>query len=270
MWRDGLDRAVGSLPSGSYSPGVPPTARPHGPVVLPGVSLTWRVTAGEDGPPVVALHGMCSSAATWDRFAARLADCGRTTLALDLRGHGGSPRPGTYACSAMRDDVLAFLDTQRISQVDLLGHSLGGHVAVLVAQAQPRRVRRLVVEDASPPPASPHDAALATSRQRIALAAQSLLLLGHVRAFDVRMTRSVLTEVLATPDPVWWAALARITATTMLVSGGDTSHVSAARLVRVVDQVPDCRLVTVTGAGHRVHSKHPEQFAQAVLPFLTA
>lgn len=173
----------------------------HG--ALAEVTLAWRETAADDDVPVVALHGMCSTSATWDGVAARLTEHGRRTIAVDLRGHGGSSRPGMYACSAMRDDVLAFLNDRGLQQVDLLGHSLGGHVSFLVAQHSPHRVRRLVVEDASPPPASSHDPAISTRRQRALLTGQSLLLLSRARQFDLRPTRPVLTEVLLTPDPGW-------------------------------------------------------------------
>ena len=236
---------------------------------LPGVALAWRETGPEDAVPVVALHGMCSTGATWDRVGARLAEHGRRTIALDLRGHGGSSRPGAYACSAMRDDVLAFLDERALARVDLLGHSLGGHVAVLVAQHSPHRVRRLVVEDASPPPASREDLAIGTRRQRAVLAGQSLLMLSRVRRFDVRMVRPVLTEVLATPDPGWWAALGSVSAQALLVSGGSTSHVSAARQARVAAELAHGRLERVPEAGHRVHSRHLDRFCQVVLPALT-
>ncbi|WP_340289247.1 alpha/beta fold hydrolase [Aquipuribacter hungaricus] len=243
-----------------------------GVVALSGVRLAWRETAvdAHEDVPVVALHGMCSTAATWDQVAARLAGQGRRTIALDLRGHGGSSRPGSYTCAAMRDDVLAFLDDRGLQQVDLLGHSLGGHVAMLLAQHSPHRVRRLVVEDASPPPASMQDSALRTRRQRAALTGQSLLLLSRARRFDVRMVRPVLTEVLRTPDPAWWAALPHVAAPTLLVGGGRTSHVSTARQQRVADRLPSATLVLVAEAGHRVHSKHLERFCDFVLPTLTS
>ena len=247
-----------------------------GTAVLPGVSLVWRETApldvlgsAPDGDvPVVALHGICSTAATWDGVAARLAEHGRRTIAPDLRGHGGSSRTTTYACSAMRDDVLAFLDDRGLQQIDLLGHSLGGHVAMLLARHSPDLVRRLVLEDASPPPSDPRDPALSTRRQRAVLAGQSLLLVSRLRRFDVRMTRPVLTEVLRTPDPAWWAALPSVTAPTLLVGGGRTSHVSTARRQRVADLLTFGALVDIPEAGHRVHSKHLDRFCETVLPTL--
>jgi len=253
---------------------VPPDdpAFERGTAELTEVSLAWRATGlpteATGAVPILALHGMCSGATTWDRFGVAAARSGRRVVALDLRGHGSSSRPGRCTCRAMRDDVIAFLDHEALERVDLVGHSLGGHVGTLVAQRQPDRVRRLVLEDISPPPEGPHDLALQTARQRVTLAAQSALLLTRARRFDVRMARPVLVEVLATPDPQWWAALPGMAAPTLLVGGGDSSHLSGKRLARLVQQMPDCQLVTVAGAGHRVHSRRPEQFVAAVLPFL--
>ena len=59
------------------------------------VRLAHRVTDGPAGPPVVLLHGLGETAGTWERFALELAGS-RTSIALDLRGHGASPRPGVY------------------------------------------------------------------------------------------------------------------------------------------------------------------------------
>lgn len=248
----------------------PPSFQPAGTTALAGVRLGWRTTNVDDAVPVVALHGMCSTSATWDRVAARLAERGRRTIALDLRGHGRSSRPGTYPCSQMRDDVLAFLDDAGLQQVDLLGHSLGAHVAMLVAQHAPHRVRRLVLEDVPPPPASAEDSTIGTRRQRAVLAAQSLLLLSQLRRFDVRMTRPVLTELLVTPDPAWWAALASVEAMTLLINGGSGSHVSTARQRQVAALLPRATIQTLPEAGHRIHSKHLDRFCELVLPMLTA
>lgn len=127
----------------------------------------------------------------------------------------------------------------------------------------------VVVEDASPPPASRHDAALGTRRQRAVLARQSLLMLTRMHRFDVRMARPVLREVLLTPDPGWWAGLPSITATTLLVAGGSTSHVSSARQRRVAALLPLGTFASVPEAGHRIHSKHLDRFCELVLPALT-
>jgi len=113
------------------------------------VTLAFREAGGSGGVPVVLLHAQGSTAGTWDAFVARVD---RRVLALDLRGHGESSWAKKYSLELMCEDVLGFLDAKGIAQADLVGHSMGGRVAVLVAQRQPGRVRRLVVEDAPPPP----------------------------------------------------------------------------------------------------------------------
>jgi 3-oxoadipate enol-lactonase len=101
-------------------------------------------------PPVVLLHALGSSAATWTTFAAGLS---RVSIALDLPGHGTAPRTGDYSFAAMADHVLAALAGH--TEVDLVGHSMGGAVAQHVAMRAPGLVRRMVIEDAAPPPHEP-------------------------------------------------------------------------------------------------------------------
>jgi pimeloyl-ACP methyl ester carboxylesterase len=227
----------------------------HGELAVGDVTLAFREIGGDRGVPVVLLHALGSGAATWDGFAARLAARGRRVIALDLRGHGASSWTETYSLAAMRDDVLGFLDGRGIDRADLVGHSMGGAVAVLVAQRAPGRVRRLVVEDAPPPPDVPGEPVGPVTEP------------ADPPPFDWRLIEPVITE-FRTPDPGWWDTLPAISAPTLLVSGGPSSHVPVAALVRMSRAVRDCRLVTVEDAGHRVHSVKPDEFWSAVSPFL--
>ncbi|HEV7711637.1 MAG TPA: alpha/beta fold hydrolase, partial [Asanoa sp.] len=105
--------------------------------------------------PVVLLHGGGSSAATWDRFAAALVAAGRRTIAVDLRGHGGSSRAASYPLAGFADDITGLLDGLGLDRVALVGHSLGAHAASLVAQRQPDRVTHLVLEEPPVPSRGP-------------------------------------------------------------------------------------------------------------------
>lgn len=177
----------------------------------------------------------------------------RRVHALDLRGHGRSswPGPGAYGLESMRDDVLRVLDRLGLEQVDLLGHSLGGIVAYLCAQQQPRRVRRLVLEDiGTPVPRSP------TTPERPD---------GDLD-FDWDMVLAVRAQI-DRPDPAWAAGLARITARTLVIGGGPDSHVPQDGVADLARRVPDARLVTIP-AGHLVHRAEPDRFTHEVLAFL--
>jgi pimeloyl-ACP methyl ester carboxylesterase len=237
----------------------------HGVVDLDGVRVAYRETGPADGTPVVALHGMISRAATWDGVAAELAARGRRVIAVDLRGHGRSSRPGRYHPSLMADDVVGLVDRLGVPRFDLLGHSLGGYVAVLVAARWPGRVERLVLEDMPAPPDGRSPAPTVPGRARLLI--RNLFVLAHVRRFDVRMAGPTIAH-LRTPDPQWWADLPRITARTLLIGGGPTSHLPTGPHQAVSAAVPDGRLVVIDGAGHRVHSLRPTEFAAVAVPFL--
>jgi esterase len=140
-------------------------------------------------------------------------------------------------------------------------------VATLVAQEHPELVRRLVVEDVSPPPQHQADSALPTRRERLTFALQSSLLLTRWRRFDLCMVRPVLDEIVLAPNPTWWQRLPSIAAPTLLVRG-EHGQMAADRAAAVASLLPDCSTVTIAGARHRVHSQHLDEFALPVLEFL--
>ncbi|OBZ16241.1 alpha/beta hydrolase [Bacillus sp. FJAT-27264] len=92
------------------------------------------------GEVIVLLHGFCGSAEYWEKVIPRLSSSYRV-IAPDLRGHGESDAPlGAYTIESMSGDVLALLDSLELSKVTLLGHSLGGYVALSFAQRYASRL----------------------------------------------------------------------------------------------------------------------------------
>lgn len=115
------------------------------------VRLSCSISGDPDAAPLVLLHALGEDSRDWDGVVAELGRH-RRLYALDPRGHGDSDWPGEYSYPLLRDDVLAAMDSLGLATVDLLGHSTGALVACLVAEAQPARVRMLVLEDAAPLP----------------------------------------------------------------------------------------------------------------------
>ncbi|HEX6353564.1 alpha/beta fold hydrolase [Actinophytocola sp.] len=216
------------------------------------ITLGHTTGGASDGPPVVLLHALGESARTWSAFAAQLP---RRSIALDLRGHGTSPRPGDYSFATMADDVLAFLDSQGLDEADLVGHSLGGAVGMHVAMRAPGRIPRLVVEDIAPPPHEP------VPLPEVADAPDEPV------DFDWAVVKAI-RHLIRTPDPAWWAGLAHITADTLWLAGGPPSHVDQARLRAAAAKMPSARVVEIP-VGHHIHSEAPDEFAAAVISFLT-
>jgi pimeloyl-ACP methyl ester carboxylesterase len=217
------------------------------------VDIAYRETGCPDGSPVVLLHAMASRGGTWRRLAAALND--RRVIMPDLRGHGRSSRTADYPLAGFRDDIVGLLDELGLDRVDLVGHCVGGRVAAMIALESPARVRRLVLEDTPPPP---HEPGLPAQRSPARLLAW--------RAFDRAMVPSVLTQ-FATPDPYWWSRLPAVVAPTLLVHGGPRSHVRLDHVTEMTRRLPHGWLVAIA-AGHRVHSRCPNQFRDVVVPFL--
>ncbi|MCH0543049.1 alpha/beta fold hydrolase [Streptomyces sp. MUM 203J] len=219
-------------------------------VAVGGVRLAYQVSGPPDAPPLVLLHALGEEAGDWAPVTPALA-LDRRVYALDLRGHGRSDWPGDYSLELMRDDVLGFLDALGLDRVDLIGHSLGGAVAYLLAQERPGRVRRLVLED----PPAPRPRRPSTPERP-----------AGEPGFDWDMVLAVKSQ-LDTPDPAWSARLADITAPTLVVAGGPLSHVPQEGLADLARRVPRGRLVTVP-AGHLIHRTEPERFSDLAGAFL--
>src|SRR5487761_2645200 len=118
------------------------------------------------GPPVLILHGLFGSAGNWTAVARLLADrfC---VYALDLRNHGASPWAERMDYPATAEDVAAFIASRGLRSVAIIGHSLGGKVAMTLALTAPQTVQRLVVDDIAPAPRPPTHATYAEAMRAL-------------------------------------------------------------------------------------------------------
>ncbi|GHD46746.1 alpha/beta hydrolase [Streptomyces mirabilis] len=215
-----------------------------------GVRLVCQVWGQESAAPLVLLHALGENSTDWAEVMPALAR-GRRVYALDLRGHGRSDWPGEYSLALMRADVLRFLDVLGLGTVDLIGHSMGGIVAYLLAQERPERVSRLVLEDVPVP--RPREKTTPTRPD------------GEL-TFDWDMVVAIRRQIDA-PDPAWLEGLSRITADTLVLAGGPASHVPQDGIAELARRVPGGRVVTIP-VGHLIHSAAPQQFTEAVCAFL--
>lgn len=235
--------------------------------------LAVRVAGEPDrGVPVVLVHGMASDHSTWRPLAAALRREGRDVISVDLRGHGRSGRPdGTYRLDDFRDDLVYVLDNLGIHMADVVGHSLGAHTALRLAMYEPSRVRRLVLEEVPPMPRDEADLSEGiTMRATLGEQVRGLLALARnplpVIRFDGRMGDEIVAE-FDVCAPQWWSELPRVSATTMVISGGEKSFLPPRHLQSVSEALPDSRFVTID-AGHSVHRDRRSEFIRRVEEFL--
>ena len=102
-----------------------------------------------NGPPLMVLHGLFGSSSNWRGVARQLAPT-HTVHSVDLRNHGSSPWADTMDYGDMAGDVLQLMDRLGLKQPAVLGHSMGGKVAMALALRHPQRLSRLVVVDIAP------------------------------------------------------------------------------------------------------------------------
>jgi len=113
-----------------------PDAQPSQRILRDGVGLAYT-DIGDGAPPIVAIHGLCDSLEVMAPLAVHMADRHRV-VSVDLRGHGASDAPeGEYTIETLADDVAAACDHREIDDVIVVGHSLGGAVAVQLAASRP-------------------------------------------------------------------------------------------------------------------------------------
>jgi pimeloyl-ACP methyl ester carboxylesterase len=113
------------------------------------MSLDLAYTEHGSGPPVVILHGLLGSARNWTSIAERLAGTHRV-LAVDLRNHGSSPWADAMSYEAMAEDVAALVARLGLASPAVVGHSMGGKVAMQLALRHGDAVARLAVVDIAP------------------------------------------------------------------------------------------------------------------------
>ncbi len=265
-----------------------------------GLTLHYVEWGAPHSKPLVLLHGLTGHARTWDRLALELAPRFRV-LALDQRGHGDSdPAPDAdYRVGTMAGDLTAFVDRLGLGTFTLVGLSMGGRVAIAYAGGNSARIERLVIVDIGP---EIDLAGLARILETITGTPERLESEGQALEYARRANpryeeaelRHRLTHALRRApdgtltwkydralrdmmrgggrrDPIdLWEPLERITCPTLVVRGAESDILSPEIAKKMVERLPNARLVEVPGAGHSVPGDRPDEFARVLRTFLDA
>jgi pimeloyl-ACP methyl ester carboxylesterase len=260
--------------------------------VVRGLRFHFLEWGNEDSPPVLLLHGGNQSAHSWDLVSLHLSDRYHV-FALDQRGHGDSEwtRDVDYSIGAKADDAVAFLADQGLKAPIIIGHSMGGMVAMRMVLSDPRITKALVLVDVGPE-LSPKGTEIVhkfivsnvefddleefldnvvkydtfRSREHIARTVKYNMLRRADGKYVSKVDhRRVSAPAEASPS---LAATAGIACPTLVVRGGESVVLEADAAERFVAGLPDGSLVTVPGAGHNVHSANTPGFLSATGPFL--
>jgi pimeloyl-ACP methyl ester carboxylesterase len=255
-----------------------------------GAAMILHAVETGAGAPVALLHGLFGQAANFATLQRRLAATYRV-IALDLRNHGASPHAPSMSYPAMAGDVLETLRARGALPAALIGHSMGGKVAMMAALQAPAAVSRLLVADIAPVRYPPGFRALAQAMAAIPLhpgltraeadAALAEVAAPEVRAFLLQNLRfgatphwriflPAITEALPVLED--WPAVDRppYAGPALFVAGARSDYLRAEHRPIIRARFPAARFVTLKDAGHWVHADNPAGFAAVAEAFLAA
>ena len=258
-----------------------------------GVRWRSREAPGKGGPPVVFVHGLLSSSASFKKVLSSAAG-GRPAVAVDLPGFGFSDRPWPYdyTVGAQAGALLRYLDARGFDRVALVGNSLGGAVCLIAAAARPKRVAALVlVGSASPIATIPWNFQLLRTPvvgeiemellvrpvMEFALKDRLFARAGRVTAetvddwwLPVRVpgTRRAVLAAVRSSRRGYEDLLTRVRVPTLVLWGKEDKILPAEEGFRLSSAISDARLVVLPDTGHLPQEETPEAFSRAVASFL--
>lgn len=246
---------------------------------------TVRYDSAASATPLVIAHGLFGSARNWGVLARHLSQT-RPVIAVDMRNHGESPWFDTNDYPDMAGDLAQIIE----GQADVLGHSMGGKAAMVLALTHPHKVRKLVVADIAPV-AYDHtqmpmiEAMRSVDLDRIATRSdadrqlQAVVPDPGVRAFllqslDVRNRRwrlnldvlaSEMDKIIGFPE-----IEGAFEGPALFLSGAESDYVTPEHRKPVRALFPRAVFARIPGAGHWLHADRPREFEAAVKAFLDA
>jgi pimeloyl-ACP methyl ester carboxylesterase len=256
------------------------------------VALHYREFGKKGAPVICLLHGLFGAANNWLGIVKQLEDDFHI-ITPDMRNHGRSPHHQCMDYSLMMWDLLGLFDLLAIDEVHLIGHSMGGKVAMWLALQQPERVKKLVVADIAPVAyrhgfegifeglcALPLDkiGRREEADQRLAewvadTGVRQYLLQNLVKQpegwswrFNLAVLHKTIQTLTAFPDP----GRRQFAGEVLFIQGERSNYIKQAYHEKIGRLFPHYRQRMLHNTGHWIYAEQPQLFAQAVRGFLDA
>ena len=243
------------------------------------------------GKPLLILHGFLGMSDNWKTLGAQFATEGYQVHLLDLRNHGRSFQSEAFSYQVMMQDVLAYCKDNSLDAINIIGHSMGGKVAMLLATTHPELVDKLIVADIGPKFYPHHH--------------QDILAGLNAVDFSVKPSRNAVEEVMAKYIPdfgtrqflmknLYWKEPGQLAfrfnlavfntkmdeigvalpenlifeKPTLFIRGGNSNYILESDFENIKHHFPNSIIETIPNVGHWLHAENPAVFYEKVVSFL--
>lgn len=241
------------------------------------------------GTPLIVMHGLFGMLDNWQSFARSWSDDYQVHI-LDLRNHGKSPHSDEFSYDVMSDDLLEYMQDHDIKKAHILGHSMGGKLAMLFAALNPDKVNKLIIADIAPKYYAPHHQEIISALRDLKLdeiksrgQAQEEFGKGMDEGVKFFLLKSLYWQ---TKEKLAWRfnlegivnkieevglalpELARFDGESLFIRGGKSNYISDQDQDDIAELFLNSSFETIPDAGHWLHAEKPKEFSDIVLKFL--
>ena len=245
------------------------------------------------GKPLLMLHRFLGMSDNWKTLGTQYATEGFQVHMLDLRNHGRSFHSDEFNYQVMSADVLNYCIENNLENLSIIGHSMGGKVAMLFATTYPEKVEKLIIADIGPKYYSPHHQDILAGLNAVDFSTKpdrtqvDEILKMHISDFG---TRQFLMKSLYWKEPgqlafrfnlevfnkkieeigVELPSAALFQKPTLFIRGGNSNYIKDEDFQGIKNHFPQAQIETITNVGHWLHAENPKEFYEKTSAFLKA
>jgi len=249
-------------------------------------------SGGNEDKSLLILHGFLGMSDNWKTIGTQFATDGFQVHLLDMRNHGRSFHSDEFSYELMVQDVYEYCRANKLEKISIIGHSMGGKIAMLFATTYPEMVEKLIVADIGPKFYPQHH--------------QSILSGLNAVDFSKKPTRNEVEAILADyitdfgtrqflMKSLYWAAPGQLAfrfnldafnkkidqigislpadslfnKPTLFIRGGNSNYISDSDFENIKRHFPESGIETIPNVGHWLHAENPVAFYQIVSSFIS-
>ena len=244
-----------------------------------------------EGNPLLIIHGFLGMSDNWKSFGSLYAAEGFQTHMLDMRNHGKSFHSDEFSYEVMCQDVLEYCQEHNLRKVSIIGHSMGGKVAMLFATIYPERVEKLIIADIGPKYYAPHHQDILAGLNAVDFSIKPSRIVVEETLFPFIQdfgTRQFLMKNLYWVEPGQLAFRfnldvfnrkidqigtvlpenAHFDKPTLFIRGGNSKYILDTDVPEIKKHFPNFELATIPNVGHWLHAENPKLFFEETARFL--